>query len=462
MKTFNKSLIAAVVASMSTYAAADIGDFTDANAPFTGDQKVSWVSAEGVATGNTSVVHDGGSFAFDNSTAMAQTARFLITVSGAKFALDANAAFDSGNAIADIVPTEGTASLSNSQLTSLTTLSVPVDLTGATLTAEADTVLTFAGLKLDMSDAVEGSKVTVKIEAQKELSSTVYATIDTVSGTLAEVVKQLGVKVDDKADKKITAADRLTFTTGANATEKLQDEFGITLVDNNVQYAEVTGQNDYTVSMESDFSFLDQDGDEKVDSGVTVTATNGTLAFAKDFQSLTIKAAAAGINGDGSGISEGLSFTFDKVREIPQLNADATVAYTYKGTASPTTADFSDTASNVISWSLEGTPGSFSYMPYGDNISQILFVTNNESNDADITVSAFDKDGTPYGPVKLDVQAKGKAVTKITGAVEEALIAEGFSGSGSLSLNITVNSGDVDYYGAYNVGGSDRGYVQAK
>jgi hypothetical protein len=99
-------------------------------------------------------------------------------------------------------------------------------------------------------------------------------------------------------------------------------------------------------------------------------------------------------------------------------------------------------------------------MPYGPSVSQILYVTNTGSQEGDIFVTAFDDSGMMYDLGNIKTATKN-SVTKITAEVGNALAAQGFDGSGKVSLTVTVNAPDSDItvYASYNVGGSDRGYV---
>jgi hypothetical protein len=110
-------------------------------------------------------------------------------------------------------------------------------------------------------------------------------------------------------------------------------------------------------------------------------------------------------------------------------------------------------------WTLNGAVVSVPYMPYSANASQILYVTNTGSLDADISVTAIDDKGMMYDLGKVGVAGKG-AVTKITKEVGDALTAAGFAG-GKVAMTITVNAQDKDItvYASYNVGGADRGYI---
>jgi len=154
----------------------------------------------------------------------------------------------------------------------------------------------------------------------------------------------------------------------------------------------------------------------------------------------------------------GSEVTTDTITVTPLTGSSAVVlsaqdfkvsgAYNY-GTASSASVG-SDSAG---SWTLNGAVVNVPYMPYGNGIGQIIYVTNNGSLDGDVAVTAFDEAGNDYD---LGVVASAKAgqVTKITTLIHDALVAQGFT-SGKLSMTITVNAQnkDVTVHAAYTVYG---------
>lgn len=114
-------------------------------------------------------------------------------------------------------------------------------------------------------------------------------------------------------------------------------------------------------------------------------------------------------------------------------------------------------------WTMNGTEAFVSYMPYNSaaNISQIINVTNNSDQDAEVSIDIVSADSTET--YTLDVTAAAGGVTRLAGAILNVLEAEGYldgSGTKRLSYTITVNSPDSDteVYTAYNVAG-DRNIV---
>ncbi|NQZ05993.1 MAG: hypothetical protein HRT35_02435 [Algicola sp.] len=110
-------------------------------------------------------------------------------------------------------------------------------------------------------------------------------------------------------------------------------------------------------------------------------------------------------------------------------------------------------------WTLNGATVNIPYMPYGVNASQIMYISNAGNQSGDILVTAFDENGKMYDLGTVGIAA-GKKVTKLANMIGPKLIDAGFDGT-KLSITITVNapSADITVYASYNVGGSDRGFV---
>ncbi len=151
--------------------------------------------------------------------------------------------------------------------------------------------------------------------------------------------------------------------------------------------------------------------------------------------------------GNSAVVLESQAFTTDLV-------------YNYTSAGSVAGSKTISTGLDAGSWTLNGATVNIPYMPYGPSVSQILYVTNTGSQEGDIFVTAFDDSGMMYDLGNIKTATKN-SVTKITAEVGNALAAQGFDGSGKVSLTVTVNAPDSDItvYASYNVGGSDRGYV---
>jgi hypothetical protein len=171
----------------------------------------------------------------------------------------------------------------------------------------------------------------------------------------------------------------------------------------------------------------------KLSVAYTNMVTNDTITFTPP-------------TGDKAVVLEAQAFTTDLV---------------YNYTSAGSTAGSKTIATGLASgeWKLNGATVNIPYMPYSTNASQIMYVSNEGSQAGDIIATAFDDKGNVYELGTIAV-ANGKTVTKISKQVGDALLAKGFS-AGKVSITITVNApaADITVYASYNVGGSDRGYV---
>ncbi|MBY6063743.1 hypothetical protein [Pseudidiomarina sediminum] len=148
-------------------------------------------------------------------------------------------------------------------------------------------------------------------------------------------------------------------------------------------------------------------------------------------------------------------------------------------------------------WTVNGSITHIPYMPFSKQaesgqvtpISQIIYVTNdlrdpgfddvlpcgnpdscngegpapvNPNVDRIIWVEAMAEDGSIYGPYQLNALAN-PGVTSIAGEIREFLFQDGAlnsSGKFSLTVNVADYPTNISVYSAYNVNGSDRGWVQ--
>ena len=255
---------------------------------------------------------------------------------------------------------------------------------------------------------------------------------------LTEVKSQFGaVSVSTAFDGVVdVAADRKALV-GASSDSAT---FNISQVDT-TGWITVAAVNATTVTLNADLA------------GMTSSAisSNGTAVYNDTAKQVTISYAS--------------QVTTDTVTITPATGTSAVVLnaqdfdlaanYTY---ATTKTALLGSRAAGE--WTLNGAMVNVPYMPYGPSVSQILYITNTGSLDADVNVTAFDDTGTAYDLGLLTVSKAG-AVTGLAKEVKDALEAKGFDMSGKVSLTITVNAQDKDItvYSAYNVGGADRGNV---
>jgi hypothetical protein len=108
-------------------------------------------------------------------------------------------------------------------------------------------------------------------------------------------------------------------------------------------------------------------------------------------------------------------------------------------------------------WTINGAQVYIQYLPYGANLSRIVYVANSGVEPATVSGTVY-HDGNTY-ECALGV-AGPRAVTEFTGAVDACVASAGVtSGRVALRLTTTATERDIEVYSAYNVGGNDRGTV---
>lgn len=174
---------------------------------------------------------------------------------------------------------------------------------------------------------------------------------------------------------------------------------------------------------------------------------------------LDAAAASLTVSYNGEKTNDTVTFTApgDVVLETQKFTTD--LVYNYSSAASVAGAKTIVTGLASGEWKLNGATVNVPYMPYSTNASQIIYVTNEGDQAGDIMVTGFDDKGNFYDLGTVGV-AGAKTVTKVATMIRTALEAEDFT-AGKLSLTITVNApeADITVYASYNVGGSDRGFV---
>ncbi len=172
---------------------------------------------------------------------------------------------------------------------------------------------------------------------------------------------------------------------------------------------------------------------DKVDVSYSNSVTSDTLTFTPP-------------TGDSAVALQTQSFTTD-------------IVYNYASAGA--VAGAKTVASSLASgaWTLNGSSVIVPYMPYSDNASQIIYLTNTGTQTGDITVTAFESNGTKYD-LGVVASSIGGQITKLGSTIKQALATQGFS-SGKLAITITVDvpKADIIVYTSYNIGGSDRGFI---
>lgn len=174
----------------------------------------------------------------------------------------------------------------------------------------------------------------------------------------------------------------------------------------------------------------------------------------------TEAAASLALTYTGMVTNDVITFTAVPADDIVLKEQDFNIDSVFNFTSVGAVAGVHITASSLESgsWELNGASVNIPYMPYSNNASQIIYVTNEGSQVAEISVTAFDETGKEYELGVISTVA-GTSVKKITSEVETALNAAGFT-DGKVSLTVTVNAPDEDItvYASYQAG-ANRGFV---
>lgn len=258
------------------------------------------------------------------------------------------------------------------------------------------------------------------------------------SGTLASAKDQFGdLVVATKFDQTIDVSKmRKAFASGSN------DMLSWT-ASNDTTLAQAATVSKTTLVLHGDFAGLA--------NANFSTGKSSTIAYDDSKKMVTVTYNTS-VTNDTLTVTP-ITGTSAVVLNAQKFNVDSTLNY---GTNSIETLG---TAVDAGEWKLNGSVVNIPYMPYSANASQIMYVSNSGTQSGDIIVTAFDDAGKSYELGTVGTSAGGK-ITKISKLVGDKLAEHGFTG-GKVSITVTVNApaDDITVYASYNVGGSDRGFV---
>lgn len=365
--------------------------------------------------------------------------------------VDAVDSADANSAVAGLVL--GLLNSSGSTVTyRVTSVSQPDDTPGDGGTAYTDrstlgAVVTLGSVKYSLSSISSGD-LTMSVASSTDSGSP----IDTdANGTLATKKTQFGsVAIDTKFDNVIDVATvRKTFVTGTTDT-----------VSWTISNPDTTGWSNLATVNASSGTVVTVKGESGKLNGLNTSqftvANSGTVAFDESADSVAVTYA-------GDVKTDTLTFTPPTGDSAVSMNVQSfTTDVVYNYTSAGGTAGAAQVATAAASgeWKLNGASVVIPYMPYSSNASQIIYVTNTGTQTGDIRVTAFDPAGNDYDVGVVSTIAGGQLV-KLGPSLLTKLQAIGFT-AGKLTLTVTVDvpNKDVIVYASYNVGGSDRGFVQ--
>jgi hypothetical protein len=183
--------------------------------------------------------------------------------------------------------------------------------------------------------------------------------------------------------------------------------------------------------------------------------------FTSPGASLTLEPAAAKLTASVPGEAKTVSVQFNAPGDVVLESQ----GFTFEAEYNYTKADGQNGIHQLSSlpagaWTLNGGIAIIPYMPYGANASQIMYVTNLGATAGDINVKASDDKGTTFDLGNVGV-AYPNTVTKISQLIGAKLQEIGFiDGKLAIYINVTIPADDLIVYASYNIGGSDRGFVQ--
>jgi hypothetical protein len=322
-------------------------------------------------------------------------------------------------------------------------------------------VCTISGLTVVGSSLVNATTVSLSYSALTAVSNLPLDAAGTNTVTVATTADQFTSTVNTALNGIVDVNNgRKIFTVDDDgAVAGTQDNLVVTLA-NNTTLEQAATLNSVAILINGDFTFTDLDSDGCGDDALTgtLTASTGTIAVAANCQSATVtNAAAAAFTIQATGATTG------KVLTAPQTFA-GTSTFSFDPVIANQTPDLTDSDSLAYgAWTLNGFSAFVPYMPYGTNISQIIYLTNKSTQAGAISVTAFNEAGATCTFSAGNVGA-GRTL-QIAGAVKTGL--EGCAGfltggtTGRVAMTITANipGSLAEVYSAYNVGGTDRGTV---
>lgn len=256
--------------------------------------------------------------------------------------------------------------------------------------------------------------------------------IETGSGVISETQGQFSYAVTTEYDALIDRTDRTQFI-AADDTLGRDDLMTFTLTDNATLAASVAITS-LDVKIAGDFTDL-------LDADFTLTGgTPPTAVLNVDKDELTVNVLAADITSDGTVNS----YTVDFSSTVPATELPITTFVGdvfVNGTAVYDTTPYT-LATNVDhgEWALDASVVNVPYLPLGyETLSANVEYSNHSNTDAEVSITAFDNEGTEYaGDLPI---APAHTVTKYS----DAQIIAALGVEGSKKLNITfISNADAD------------------
>lgn len=425
---FKKTLLALAITSFTSIASAAVIDSgsTTGIPGATPANTIQTVSAEG-AVGSTSARALPVTFTVGDAklASYATLDKLVVDIKGATLAPSTEAKItftDTADTAVSIAP----------NITFPTTTRVEFDLTYTDDgTAGVDTGAKFVidGLDLTFDSLEPGAKVEYTISA---LSSVGGSVIETESATITQVVNQITSKATTELDAVVDVeTERLLFTGSSKA-----DQGTITVLSPATDLLTATDFANAVYTLKGDFSFMDVDGDGKIDSGFTL---DGVVA--DDLQSAVVKV-PAGTAGIFNLATDGKVIIKDQ-----KFNADVSVDYK---TAAAKSATYTKENIEAGEWTLNGYSGVISFLPFGNGESQLITVTNSGALEGEITGELIV--GGEVKTIALGM-AKAKAVTNVGKLVKKYAADNAIVGNYAVKIIVNAPADNITVEGIYFLNG---------
>jgi hypothetical protein len=323
---------------------------------------------------------------------------------------------------------------------------------GETDATTVGAVLSFSGIEIDGA-AIAAGDVTVAVESLALGNTNIP--FDTGTGNtavLSENRTQFGeIAVDNVFDGEISVdSNRLTFTSGTTDTAS----WAIANVDDLADFEELATVTETVVTLTAAF---DADADEDDIEAAFTTDNTADIEYADGEVTFTYT---------GEVTTDTITFTSNVADELvlskQTFNLSAEASYDdAEGDAVDTAASYGNDGAGK--WTLDGAEVNIPYMPYASVITQVIYVTNEGDQNADVSYTAFDEAGNEYaGDIGT---VNGGSVLGVAGALKASLSQQGLAvdttgTAKKVSITITVNAEDEDIsvVSQYNVNG-DRANV---
>lgn len=366
--------------------------------------------------------------------------KLVLKFANAEFAVGTNAAINSAvNAAGSCVNENNDGFDSTFAYSDANT--VTLTLAGNDTIADAEaceiTGLVFAASSLNSGD--------VKVTAYSADNVNLAQKLGEVSKTLVKFGSAFAVKAsagEKTFEEKINVAEDRKLFANDTATDKA--EIGYSVGVTGVVKSPAITNGSASVTINSDFTFLDIDGDGKLGGSKDLTLTtddaSDTITFASGLQSVVILDDAE--NGVEVTLQGG-----DKTTELPQVSFSADVTFKYNDAASKAQT-VTKTGISLGAWKLNGDTTHVSFMPFSDAFSQSVTVDNKSAVDGEITIVWYlGEDKKVSSP--LTTIATGYNVTDISAELRSVAAEKGITGNVAFDLVVNAPDGNVNVTALY-------------